>query len=292
MRGKGPQFTRFLWPVIEALKELGGSGKPNEIKEIIFKKFNITDDEILPSGTPKLYNQIQWARLYLVKSGHLDSSQRGVWNLTKKGREAERFSNEEALRIFNEVQKDMKGESAGSKRKKADDEDKAEFNEDGIDSAAAPENDYRERVIKLLLDLPSGGFERLCQRLLRESGFERVEITGRSGDGGIDGKGIIQVNPFVSFNVIFQCKRYKDTVSPAQVREFRGAMMGRVDKGIMITTGFFTKAAISEAVRDGAQPIELVDGEKLIDLLTKFELGLKRVDTYEVEDSFFEEYKT
>lgn len=118
-----------------------------------------------------------------------------------------------------------------------------------------------------------------------------MTITGRSGDGGIDGIGILQVNELVSFKVLFQCKKYTGTVAPSQVRDFRGAMTGRADKGIIITTGSFTSDARKEAIRDGAPPVELVDGDKLADMLERLELGLKPRHTYEVDQAFFEEYK-
>lgn len=151
--------------------------------------------------------------------------------------------------------------------------------------------DYRDEVLKVLLTLPPAGFERLSQRLLREAGFTQVAVTGQAGDGGIDGFGILQVNPLVSFKVLFQCKRYAKSVVPSQVRDFRGAMSGRADKGIIITTGTFTAEARREATRDGAPPIELIDGEKLVDMLERFELGLRPVKTYELDSSFFNEFK-
>lgn len=161
----------------------------------------------------------------------------------------------------------------------------------------APVNDaehalisYREAVAAKLQALPAAGFERFCQRLLRESGFEEVNITGRSGDGGIDGIGILQVNALVSFKVLFQCKRYTGSVTPSQVRDFRGAMMGRADKGIMITTGSFTSDARKEAVRDGVPAIELVDGEKLVNMLEQLELGLKLRRSFELDAAFFDQF--
>lgn len=146
-------------------------------------------------------------------------------------------------------------------------------------------------LLDVLRALPPAGFERVSQRLLRESGFERVIVTGQSNDGGIDGHGILQVNPFVSFTVLFQCKRYIGTVSASQVRDFRGAMMGRADKGIIITTGTFTTEAKKEARRDGAPPIELVDGEQLVRMFERLELGVKPKTVYEVDDAFFDEYR-
>ncbi len=141
------------------------------------------------------------------------------------------------------------------------------------------------------MSLPADGFERLCQRLLRESGFESVTVTGKSGDGGLDGIGVLQVNPFVSFKVLFQCKRYSGSVTPSQVRDFRGAMMGRADKGIILTTGIFTSDAKKEAVRDGVPPIELVDGEKLLDMFETLELGLKPKKAYDIDEKFFDDFK-
>jgi restriction system protein len=151
--------------------------------------------------------------------------------------------------------------------------------------------DHRTHLLATLQSLPASGFEQFCRRLLRESGFQDVEVTGRSGDGGIDGIGILQVNPLVSFKVLFQCKRYQGSVTPSQVRDFRGAMQGRADKGIIITTGVFTQDARREAVRDGVPPIELVDGEKLVGMLEDLELGLKPVRAYRVDIEFFKEFK-
>jgi restriction system protein len=127
--------------------------------------------------------------------------------------------------------------------------------------------------------------------MLREAGFEQVSVTGKSGDGGIDGIGVLELNAFVSFKVLFQCKRYKDSVGPSVVRDFRGAMAGRADKGLILTTGTFSADSRREAVRDGAAPIELVDGEKLIDLFEQLELGVSPRTTYDVVDEFFTEFQ-
>ena len=159
------------------------------------------------------------------------------------------------------------------------------------EGTGTPSKDYRTELIDLLLALPPSGFERLSQRLLREAGFTQVVVTGQSGDGGIDGHGTLQINPLVSFKVLFQCKRYSKSVSPSHVRDFRGAMAGRADKGIIITTGTFTAEARREASRDGVPPIELIDGEKLIDMLENLELGLRPVKTYEINHAFFGEFR-
>ena len=179
------------------------------------------------------------------------------------------------VRIFAEERKKKKGNS--------------ETEDEAPETIARQTTDYRKELLTLLLRLSPAGFERLCQRLLRESGFVRVVVTGRSGDGGIDGHGTLQVNPLVSFKVLFQCKRYSNAVTPTQVRYFRGAMQGPADKGIVTTTGTFTAEARKEATRDGVPPIELVDGQKMIDMFSELELGLKPIKTFEIDADFFKE---
>ena len=288
-----PEFVRFVGPVIAALNELGGSGRPEEVRGAIAKALSISEEEQarpLPSGVQSRFeNQVHWARFYLAKGGYIDASRHGVWTLTEKARALGKVSAPQAREIYRAVAVDF-GKSRGKTSSPA--------NGQNTDDLLAPTNEaehtlisYREAVAAKLLGLPPSGFERFCQRLLRESGFEEVTITGRSGDGGIDGLGILQVNPLVSFKVLFQCKRYTGSVTPSQVRDFRGAMMGRADKGIIITTGSFTSDARKEAVRDGVPPIELVDGEKLVNMLEQLELGLKPQRTFDVDTAFFDQFK-
>ena len=151
--------------------------------------------------------------------------------------------------------------------------------------------EWRERLHHILTKkLEPAAFERLAQRLLRESGFVQVEVTGRTGDGGIDGKGIARIHGFMSFHIFFQCKRYQGSVSASAIRDFRGAMVGRADKGLFITTGTFTPAAVKEATRDGAPPIDLVDGDELAEKLKDLGLGIKKelVERATVDEQWFE----
>jgi len=283
---KGSQFIRFMGPVIEALQDLGGSGRPSEVVDWIAAKQNISEEEqnaLIASGQSRFANQIGWARFYLVKTGYIDSSKRGVWSLTTKGLNAS-LTRQDALSILREVLATLKVERVKKVSEEGDQE-----NEEPL---VLERMDYRTHLLKVLQDLPPEGFERLCQRLLRESGFQQVNVTGRTGDGGIDGNGLLQINPFVSFQVLFQCKRYTGSVGASQVRDFRGAMMGRAEKGIMMTTGTFTKDAKREATRDGVPLIELVNGEKLLDMFEQLEIGLKPVTIYEVDLVFFEEFRS
>jgi restriction system protein len=283
---KGPQFLRFCLPIVETLKDLGGSGQPKEVTNLVLERLHISEREQAQTnknGGSRVRNQVAWARFYLAKADLLDASRRGVWALTEKGRTAQ-LSHNTVLQLFKDVH---------AKFPTKDEQPKAVDDETEITPPADPSGDSADKrtLLDVLKSLPPGGFERVSQRLLRESGFERVIVTGRSGDGGIDGHGILQVNPFVSFTVLFQCKRYTGAVSASQVRDFRGAMMGRADKGIIITTGTFTTEATKEARRDGAPPIELVDGETLAQMFERLELGVKPKTVYEVDEAFFEEYR-
>src|SRR5690606_6628929 len=94
---------------------------------------------------------------------------------------------------------------------------------------------WQDELLDILKALSPSEFEKLCQRVLREAGFIQVKVTGRSGDGGIDGTGIVRIGGFLSFRVIFQCKRYQGSVTSQQVREFKGTMVGRADKGLLMT---------------------------------------------------------
>jgi len=282
----GPQFVRYFRPVIDALKELGNSGTPSEVREIIANKFHLTDDQLneaMASGTPRFLNQVAWARFYLNKAGYIASSKRGVWSLTEKGL-ASNLTDEQALDVFQTIQDQFQAAY------RAQQEEEAEEVVAPPDIGFLPTSDYRTALIEKIRSLPPASFEKLSQRLLRESGFQQVEVIGRSGDGGIDGKGILQVSPLLSFQVIFQCKRYAGSVTPSQIRDFRGAMMGRADKGIFLTTGTFTAEARKEASRDGAPPIELVDADKLVRMFEELELGLVPKTTYEIDNEFFEEF--
>ncbi len=282
---KGPKFVRYFGPLLDALKELGGSGTPQEVTSVIAQRLTISEEEqneLLKSGTSRFQNQVAWARNYLKDEGYIDASQRGVWVLTKAGRTAH-LSKENAYEIFQRIA----AQHQESRKKQCADQVTKEPSE----TEPNQPQDHREALLSILKNLPPSGFERMCQRLLRESGFASVVVTGRSGDGGIDGHGILELNPLVTFKVLFQCKRFDKTVSPSYIREFQGAISGRADKGIILTTGSFSSEARKEAIRDGAAKIELIDGQKLVEMFERLELGLTPKKVYELEMNFFETYR-
>lgn len=256
------QYDDLMNPVIQALKSLGGSGTIEEINDKTAEIAKIPSGqlEILHNpekgGMTEIEYRLMWTRTYLKRYGVVENSTRGVWSLTEKGSGIERVDEKDVVRVVREHMKKDKQESSNN-----DDE---------------PNNkvEWQEELLDVILEMSPSAFERLIQRLLRESGFVQVEVTGQSGDGGVDGHGILRLGGLLSFHVIFQAKRWKGAVGSSQVRDFRGAMVGRADKGLLITTGAFTKDAIKEATRDGAPAIDLVDGDQLVEKLKQLSLGV------------------
>jgi restriction system protein len=283
------EFVRWFGPLLDALRALGGSASPREAVDRIAEAERVPNELLnstLKSGQSRFYNQVHWARQYLVWGGLIDSGKRGVWSLTPTGREA-RLSAEASRQLFLQQVK-----RHAALRKQGDDEAPAALaaQDTPTDTPQSDQDSTLEVFLRVLRGLSPKGFEHLCMRLLREAGFERVQVTGRSSDGGVDGAGVLQVNDLVSFNVVFQCKKWEQAVPPKEIRDLRGAMDGRAEKGIFLTTSTFSTNARAEAERPGAAPIELVDGVKLFEMFKKYELGLKPRVVYDVDPAFFEQF--
>ena len=268
-----PQFDELMNPTLQALKQLGGSASIDELVPEIVRLVGlpqeITEIPHGSSGRSELEYRSSWARTYLRKAGLLENSERGIWALTPKGSQAEAV---DGRQIAREIAKHFQ-----VKRSK---------------TSGKPEPTtatWQDRLLAVLQSMDPIAFERLCQRILRESGFVEVEVTKRSGDGGIDGYGTIRLGGLISFNVLFQSKRYKGNIGPEAVRDFRGAMVGRADKGVLISTGGFTLEARREATRDGAPPVVLIDGQLLAEKLKELKLGVKTnlVEHIEVVEEWF-----
>lgn len=262
---RAPTYEDLLWPTLKALIDHGGSASIQELSEQIASDLALSDEVLgVPhkngSGSEVDY-RAAWTRTHLKSMGAIDNTSRGIWTITESGR---------GIQTEREVRKRNRLEMI--KRRKKRHAQTLKIQEQ--DEASIDEEDWKEALLGVVRQIEPAAFERLCQRVLRESGFIRVEVTGRSGDGGIDGAGVLRVN-LLSFHVRFQCKRYSGSVRTHEIRDFRGAMVGRADKGLFITTGGFTEDAKSEAVRDGAPAIDLIDGMDLCDLLKKFNLGVR-----------------
>lgn len=267
-----PKYHQLMLPTLRALEKLGGSAALNEVNTAAFELTGLPPEALdigYPSGNGLVIpDRLSWARSRLKLAGYLDSGGRGIWVMTDDGREALNFDPEKLRKL-------AKARYLERKAAIAEERGALSVAYNGEESEdAAEELDWRDNLLVILRAMDPSAFERLSQRLLRESGFIKVEVTGRSGDGGIDGTGILQLS-LMSFHVLFQCKRYQGSVGSGAVRDFRGAMMGRTDKGLIITTGAFSPDARREATRDGAPPIDLIDGEALCDKLKELRLGVK-----------------
>jgi len=256
-----PKYDDLFNPLLRALHELGGSASISETEDKVAEILTLSDDdlnEIHGGNRTKLSYRLAWARNYLKRYGLLENSARGVWSLTSLGNETKSVDKAEVNKKVKSL--DLTVEVADEVTVKG--------------KVSLKQIVWQDEMLEILRKLPPADFERLCQRILREAGFIEVVVTGRSGDGGIDGRGILRVGGFLSFRVIFQCKRYKASVTSQEVREFKGTMSGRADKGLLITTGSFTRDAKAEAARDGSPPIDLVNGQQLVEKMKELGLGV------------------
>ena len=255
-----PSFKDLLNPTLDAIRQAGGSASIGEIAELVIQERNLpasVSNELHGDGPQtELEYRLGWARTYLKRGGLITNSVRGVWALTALGAETATVDPEDVAQEVRRAYVQPRDRS---------------IQPDGGDG----DESWKEQLIELLLEMSPDAFERLCSRMLRESGFIEVTVTERSGDGGVDGHGIFRMGGLVSFPVLFQCKRFRGSVTPGLVRDFRGAMAGRSDRGLFITTGNFTRDAKREATRDGVTPIDLIDGISLAEKLKELKLGVK-----------------
>lgn len=271
---KCPGYQFFIKPTIDALYQLGGSGANSEIYKKVIKNTNLSEeiiDEMHSFTMTEVEYKLMWARTYLKNYGAVENSKQGVWVLTTKGAALAKQADldvKEIIRFTNNKNGETKTNGTDN------------------DSPTVPKG-WREQITDLLLNMSPYAFEKLAQRLLRECGFSDVEVTKKSGDGGIDGTGKLRINGIFSFNVAFQCKRYKGAVGAPEIRDFRGSLSTNIEKGVLITTGSFTRAALEEASSEGKRLIDLMDGEELINKLAEYGIGLNEVKSYEVDMDFF-----
>lgn len=290
---KSPTYTELIIPTFKVLKKLGGSGTNREIYDQILNEMKLTKEAIeeshLGSSTQtELQYQLAWARTYLKNYGVISNSRKSVWSILPK------YSKINAEELdYREIIAFTYNKNTERRNKNKDDINGLEPQDDNIknDIEEFPEENkpWRNELANILHCMDPFAFERLAQRLLRECGFVEVNVTQKTNDGGIDGTGKLKINGMITFNIAFQCKRYKGSVSAKEIRDFRGSLKSDVEKGVFITTGNFTQAAKKEASESGKKSIDLMDGEEFIDKLIEYEIGIKEVKTYVVDENFFNE---
>ncbi len=273
-----PKYGELMWPTLEVLRQVGGSATNRELEASVLEHMAIPEDiaSIMHNNRQTKFDyRLAWARTYLKYINAITNSDRGVWSITDFGEELNEKQTQELLQLkIEELTRNRK-----VKKKKA-------RNDDSDDDS--DEDDWKTQLVDILKKMNPSAFERLSRRILLESGFVKVQVTGKVGDGGIDGQGILKMN-LISFQVFFQCKRYQGTVGPGDLRDFRGAMQGRGDKGLFITTGVFSSSARQEATRDGAPAIDLIDGDDLCVLLQSLKIGVETemVEKVSINQEYF-----
>ncbi|AWK73700.1 MULTISPECIES: restriction endonuclease [Rhodococcus] len=284
-----PRYVDLLWPALQAVIALGGSASNEELDNAVIEREGLSSDVqgVLHGDGPstEIEYRLAWARTHLKGMGLLTNSRRGVWSVTEKGREV----TESQIRpLHAESSAENRKRNAARKSAKAASRrtDEPETNITEVDTDAG----WKDVLLETVLKMSPAAFERLTQRLLREAGFSSASVTWRGGEGDIEGLGVYQLS-LLSFPVFFQCKRHNGSVGAGAVRDFRGAMAGRGEKGLLITTGTFTGDARTESKRDGAPPIDLIDGDRLCDLLKEHALGVQTttrlVEDVEVRSDYF-----
>lgn len=278
-----PNYPTLIEATYRALKELGGSGRNDEINKKAYQILKLPNDvlEILHTGRTSFSEvdyRLAWARTLLKNYGAIINSARSVWVIAPEFSNIDEVSGEDV-----EKQKNLSKESHVRSSNEAEENHSAEESSEFPDEAKT----WRQRVFDIIMKMDPYAFERLTQRVLRESGFTDVEVTKRSGDGGIDGYGKLKINGVISFNIAFQCKRYQGTVGAPEIRDFRGSLTRNIEKGLFVTTGTFSSAAKDEAANIGKQQIDLIDGEDFIDMLAEYSIGLKEVKDYEIDEEYF-----
>ena len=277
MSGKStvPRYGDLITATYSALKILGGSGKNEEINEKVVELLSLSDEVLeiphLNSSLSEMNYRLAWARTLLKKHGAITNSARGVWSVMPE------FSNVTTV----------DGSAIEKARHKNGISSKDAMINDELEDMPEEVRPWRKKLYEVLTKMDPYAFERLTQRVLRECGFTQVEVTKKSGDGGIDGTGKLRINGIFSFNIAFQCKRYRGVVSSGDIRDFRGSLTTNIEKGVFITTGSFSKAAVEEASSPGKQQIDLIDGEEFITKLAEFGIGVKEVKDYEIDEEYF-----
>lgn len=263
------KYDDLFNPTLQALRNLGDSGSVREIEEEVIQILHLQEEavnEIHRESTTKLTYRLAWARNYLKRYGLLENSSRGVWTLTEAGQKTPEVNKDKVKRAVVKLDREERLQKGMSTKDLP--------TKDSEKPQEIEEFSWQEKLLETIRNVEPAQFERLCQRLLRELGFINVEVTGKTNDGGIDGKGILRIGEVLSFHVVFQAKRYQGTVSPAVIRDFRGAMDGRAEKGLIMTTGSFSREARKEAIRDGAKQIDLIDGNEFAEKLKDLRLGV------------------
>ena len=289
---KLPEVVSFIPRILTTLRDMNGVAKAGAVKAAVVQAMSeageAMNDQMLASGVPKYQNDIYWARMYLVNAGLLEPAKtagHGTWKLTSQGWESPLDMATAAAIYFQTASK-------GNKNK--DEADMPAPSGDDLQQDLEGTVNWQVQLKEILWSLSDQGFEHLCAAIMTANGLDQIKVTGKSGDKGIDGMGLMYLDDagLVSIRVAWQCKRYTTgTVGSMEVRNFRGSLDHKTDHGIIFTTSTFTAEAMKESVALGKTPIRLVPLDQLIEMLKNLKLGVGPEPGHVVDTSFFEQYR-
>jgi len=285
-----PKFNETFIPILEVLSDGKTIHHMELIKSVENKYYSNLPKELLElktkSGDILIQNRIAWGKSYLKKGGFVHYPKRGMVQITPKGQE----SVNKKLQL-KDVESDFLNFYSDEKNKSiVTNVSKGSSPQDLIDSGfSVIESQIKSDLLEKLKDIDPFYFEKVILILLKKMGYGDFIETSKTGDGGIDG--IINEDKLGLEKIFIQAKRYNENkVREKDIRNFIGAMSGDTNKGVFVTTSTFDKDAIQKA-HDASHTIILIDGNKLVDLMHQYCVGVQVRNIYEIkeiDEDFFE----
>lgn len=289
-----PKFDETFIPILEILKD-GKVMKSRELIEKVKTKFysGLSEEQLkqeTKSGDLLIDNRIAWGKSYLKKGGYISFPERGLVQITEKGKSHSAtltlrdLESESSLLDFYKQEKQT---SLNNKKTAVDISSPQDLIDEGFNRI---ESDVKNELLQKLKSIDPYFFEKVVLRLLKKMGYGEFIETSKSNDGGIDG--IINEDKLGLDKIYIQAKRFNEgKVREKDIRNFIGAMSGDTNKGVFVTTSEFDEKAIEKA-RSAHHKIICIDGQKLVTLMHEFNVGIQVKTSYEIkqiDEDFFGE---
>ena len=285
-----PKFNETFTPILEILKDGKIIHHRELLKRVVDKYYSDLPEELLErktkSGDILINNRIAWGKSYLKKGGFVHYPERGMVQITQKGKEA-------CDKILNlkDVESDFLNFYQDENSKSTDiNEFSNSSPQDLIDSGiSAIESQLKHNLFEKLKEIDPYYFEKIILILLKKMNYGDFIETSKTGDKGIDG--IINKDKLGLEKIYIQAKRFNENkVREKDIRNFIGAMSGDTMNGVFVTTSSFDDSAIKKA-REAHHSIILIDGNRIAELMIEYNVGIQVINTYEVkeiDEDFFE----
>lgn len=267
---KSPRHAKYLRPVLEALRALGGSAVPHDVYKWISENYDAPKaetDSRTKHDVPKFEKHVATARFWLARMG-LIKNERGIWPLTERGRNmilSDDVIRHEYKKSYDKYQEEQKKKKLEAKRHES-------IISEEIFLAESIQETLKKSLAEQIYKLDFSEFKRLCRSILLSLGFEETHPFSQGEDEETGGKGFLFVNRLIRTKVIYQCKQHRESIGSWEIRNFRDAIAEQAKIGIFLTAGTFTKDAMKEATRKKAIPIELIDIDRLLGLAIREQL--------------------